>query len=81
MRFGGGARCALHCLILEFGSLRVPRGVVVLHTDLTEQILAGRQQPHLGAALVQLEPAPLDGVPHASTELAAFASSVNRNGA
>jgi hypothetical protein len=39
-------------------SLRVPRGVAVLDVDLlTEQVRAWRQQPHIGPALVQFEPA------------------------
>ena len=53
-------------------SLRVTRGVVVLHADLlTEQILAVTQQPHVGPAFVQLEPAFLDSAPDAGAELRA----------
>ncbi|MGY4286451.1 hypothetical protein ACVWXO_005671 [Bradyrhizobium sp. LM2.7] len=53
-------------------SLRVSRGVVVRHADLlTEQILAARQQPHVRAALMQLQPALLDSAPDAGAELCA----------
>jgi hypothetical protein len=53
-------------------SLRVTRGVVVLRADLlTEQIIARCQQPHVGTALVQVEPAALDGILDAGTELCA----------
>ena len=42
-------------------SLRAARGVAVLYADLlTEQIVAGCQQLHVGTALVQVEPAALD---------------------
>ncbi|MET4408056.1 hypothetical protein ABIB85_007437 [Bradyrhizobium sp. JR1.5] len=53
-------------------SLRITRGVVVLHAALlTEQIIARCQQPHVGTALVQVEPAALDGILDAGTELCA----------
>ncbi|WP_157158684.1 hypothetical protein [Bradyrhizobium sp. WSM1253] len=53
-------------------SLRVTRGVVVLHAALlTEQTIARCQQPHVGTALVQVEPAALDGILDAGTELCA----------
>ena len=46
--------------------------MVVLHADLlTEQILAVTQQPHVGPAFVQLEPAFLDSAPDAGAELRA----------
>jgi hypothetical protein len=61
----------------------VPDGLAVFHAHLltSEQILAGRQQPHVGPAFVQREPALLDRVSEAGAELAALAASVNRNGA
>ncbi|MCK1519405.1 MULTISPECIES: hypothetical protein [unclassified Bradyrhizobium] len=38
---------------------------------MTEQIIARCQQPHVGTALVQVEPAALDGILDAGTELCA----------
>ena len=54
-------------------------GAVALLTR--KQVDALRQYPHIGIAFVQLEPAAVESELEAGTDLAAFALSVNRNGA